>query len=268
MSKRKRQNPKNQGLSGQKTRRRSGRREGGGKPTNSQWLYGFHAVRAALLNPDRTCLELLATRNAMQSLPERSGLACTLASANDIERSLPDGAVHQGAALRVEALPDRELQDLGNVSGPLVVLDQVTDAQNVGAILRSCAAFGASALIQQQRHSPPVGGVLAKAASGALERVPLIRVTNLARCLDELGENGHFRIGLAEEANHLLSEAQITAPTTLVLGAEGGGLRRLTREKCDLLVRLPTDPSLPSLNVSNAAAVALYELTSRKPRQD
>ncbi len=182
--------------------------------------------------------------------------------AAEIERELPAGAIHQGAAVKVEPLPDLDLDDLIEIHGPILVLDQVTDAQNVGAILRSCAAFGASALIMQQRHSPPIGGVLAKAASGALEHVPIIHVTNLARCLDQLGDQGYFRIGLAEDASSPLASAKADGPTVLVLGAEGAGMRRLTREKCDVLAKLPTAPAQPSLNVSNAAAVALYELTS------
>ncbi len=163
----------------------------------------------------------------------------------------------------VKPLPEFTLEDVCRESSQhlIVVLDQVSDPQNVGAILRSCAAFNVTALVIQRRHSPSITGVLAKAAAGALEHVPLIRVTNVARSLDSLGKLDFFRIGLAEDALEPLAEVKAEGSKALVLGAEGAGLRRLTREKCDGLAKLTTSAKQSSLNVSNAAAIALYELT-------
>jgi 23S rRNA (guanosine2251-2'-O)-methyltransferase len=165
--------------------------------------------------------------------------------------------VHQGVALEAEPLPPVALDDIG-ASGMLLVLDQITDPQNVGALLRSAAAFGAAGLIMTERHSPPLHGVLAKAASGALDLVPVILVKNLAQSLAELGERGFLRVGLAEEGAQALETASLTRPLALVLGAEGKGLRQLTRQHCDLVCRISTQSALTSLNVSNAAAVALH----------
>ncbi len=270
MSKRKRQKPKNQALSKQESRTRHARDVGQSTTSGLLWIFGLHAVCAALENPERVCLQLMSTRNADKNLPAQSKLECITSSAADIEQILPLGAVHQGVALLVEPLPDLELEDIcrTETQGPIVILDQVTDAQNVGAILRSCAAFEALALVVQQRHSPPISGLLAKAASGALEHVPMIRVTNLARCLDEIGDLGFHRIGLTQDGHVSLAKAKTEAPTALILGAEGAGLRRLTREKCDVLTKLPTSPTQPSLNVSNAAAVALYELSGGSQNRD
>jgi 23S rRNA (guanosine2251-2'-O)-methyltransferase len=168
----------------------------------------------------------------------------------------PD-AVHQGVALDTEPLPPLRLDEV-EPDGILLMLDQVTDPQNVGAALRSAAAFGTSGLVLTERHSPPLSGVLAKAASGALDIVPVILIKNLAQSLAELGERGYLRVGLAEEASEALEDAPLTRPLALVLGAEGKGLRQLTREHCDLLCRISTQSALASLNVSNAAAVALH----------
>ena len=165
--------------------------------------------------------------------------------------------MHQGVLLEAQALPPVALDEV-DPNGILLVLDQVTDPQNVGAALRSAAAFGAAGLVMTERHSPPLMGALAKAASGALDIVPIVLVKNLAQTLAELGERGVLRVGLAEEAENSLESAPLTRPLALVLGAEGKGLRQLTREHCDLLCRISTQSTLASLNVSNAAAVALH----------
>jgi 23S rRNA (guanosine2251-2'-O)-methyltransferase len=175
----------------------------------------------------------------------------------DLDRQLGADAVHQGVLAEAENLPPVGLDEV-DAGGILLVLDQVTDPQNVGAALRSAAAFGASGLVMTERHSPPLQGALAKAASGALDIVPVILVKNLAQALAELGERGVMRVGLAEEADTALETAQLTRPLALVLGAEGKGLRQLTRERCDRVCRISTKSALASLNVSNAAAVALH----------
>lgn len=188
-------------------------------------------------------------------------LPVTLAEAPDLGRLVPSDAPHQGVVIEVEPLEDAWLDELiGHTEGKaiLLVLDQVTDPHNVGAILRSAAAFGAIGIVTQDRHSPPESGVVAKAASGALERVPWVRVVNLARALEEIGEAGFWRIGLAGDSEVSLDEALGPPRIALVLGAEGTGLRPNTREHCDSLARLPITDSVESLNVSNAAAVALY----------
>ena len=188
----------------------------------------------------------------------------TLADVADLGRLVPADAPHQGVVVEVEPLEDQWLGDLFNAASDqatLLVLDQVTDPHNVGAILRSAAAFGALGIVTQDRHSPPEGGALAKAASGALERVPWVRVINLARALEEMAEAGFWRIGLAGDADTDLRAALGPKRVALVLGAEGPGLRPNTREHCDALARLPISDAVESLNVSNAAAVALYAAT-------
>ena len=205
-------------------------------------------------------MKLLATENAAQRLGPllaKRGLKPELVTPKDLDRLLGADAVHQGVMLEAEPLPFVALDDV-DANGVLLVLDQVTDPQNVGAALRSAAAFGASGLVMTERHSPPLHGVLAKAASGALDIVPVILVKNLAQALNELGERGVLRVGLAEEASETLESAPLTRPLALVLGAEGKGLRQLTREHCDRLCRISTQSVLASLNVSNAAAVALH----------
>ncbi len=223
-------------------------------------LYGLHAVEAALANPDRPVLRLLATENATQRLAPALAarkVTPTPASPRDLDRLLGPDTVHQGVALETEALPPASLDNL-SPNGVVLVLDQVTDPQNVGAVLRSAAAFGASGLILTERHSPPLSGALAKAASGALDTVPVVLVKNLAQTLAELGERGYLRVGLGEEGSDALETMTWTRPLALVLGAEGRGLRQLTREHCDRLCRITTQGALASLNVSNAAAVALH----------
>ena len=232
-------------------------------------LYGIHAVEAALANPKREIRKLHLTENAanmLEPLLAKRGLKVEPALPKTLDRLVGGDAVHQGAVIEVEDLPPFDLDDIAT-EGLLVVLDQVTDPQNVGAVLRSAAAFGAIGLVLHDRHSPPLTGALAKAASGALDIVPIILVTNLARALTELGERGFSRVGLAEEGSEALESAKLTLPMALVLGAEGKGLRQLTREHCDQLCRITTRGTLASLNVSNAAAIALHwASTTARPR--
>jgi 23S rRNA (guanosine2251-2'-O)-methyltransferase len=228
---------------------------------NRPRLWGKHAVASALDNPNRKILRAWATREALAHMQFPKDLPVTLAEAPDLGRLVPHDAPHQGMVIEVEPLEEAWLDELINASperAVLLVLDQVTDPHNVGAILRSAAAFGAVGIVTQDRHSPPESGVVAKAASGALERVPWARVVNLARALEEIGEAGFWRIGLAGDAETSLQEALGPARVAMVLGAEGPGLRHNTREHCDALARLPITDAIESLNVSNAAAVALY----------
>ena len=228
---------------------------------NRPRLWGKHAVSAALDNPERKLLRAWATREAAAFMQFPKDVAVTLAEAPDLGRLVPHDAPHQGVVIEVEPLDEVWLDELlGSASerGVLLVLDQVTDPHNVGAILRSAAAFGAVGIVTQDRHSPPESGVIAKAASGALERVPWARVVNLARALDEIAEAGFWRIGLTGDVETELKDALGPARVALVLGAEGPGLRPNTREHCDALAKLPISDAVESLNVSNAAAVALY----------
>jgi 23S rRNA (guanosine2251-2'-O)-methyltransferase len=228
---------------------------------NRPRLWGTHAVSAALDNPERKVLRAWATREAAAFMQFPAEVAVTIAEAPDLGRLVPHDAPHQGVVIEVEPLEDVWLDGLlaGSREGSvLLVLDQVTDPHNVGAILRSAAAFGAIGIVTQDRHSPPESGALAKAASGALERMPWARVVNLARTLEEIGEAGFWRIGLAGDAETELKDALGPSRVALVLGAEGPGLRPNTREHCDSLARLPISDAVESLNVSNAAAVALY----------
>jgi 23S rRNA (guanosine2251-2'-O)-methyltransferase len=228
---------------------------------NRPRLWGKHAVSAALDNPDRKVVKAWATREAAGFMQFPKDVAVTLADVADLGRLIPRDAPHQGVVVEVEPLEDVWLDDvLADVPerAVLLVLDQVTDPHNVGAILRSAAAFGALAIVTQDRHSPPEGGALAKAASGALERVPWVRVVNLSRALDELAEAGFWRIGLAGDAEMTLGAALGPEKVALVLGAEGPGMRSNVRDHCDALARLPIRDAMESLNVSNAAAVALY----------
>ena len=224
-------------------------------------FWGKHAVVAALDNPDRKVLRAWATRDAAALMNFPKEVAVTLADVADLGRLVPHDAPHQGVVIEVEPLEDLWLEEILQGAAErsiLLVLDQVTDPHNVGAILRSAAAFGAAGIVTQDRHSPPESGVVAKSASGALERVPWARVVNLARALEEIGEAGFWRIGLAGDAEMDLAGALGPPRVALVLGAEGAGLRPNTREHCDALARLPITNAVESLNVSNAAAVALY----------
>jgi len=231
-----------------------------GTPSRPRF-WGKHAVAAALDNADRKVLRAWATREAAGFMQFPPDMPVTLAEAPDLARLVPHDAPHQGVVIEVEPLEDAWLDEIlsqQNERAVLLVLDQVTDPHNVGAILRSAAAFGAVGIVTQDRHSPPESGVVAKAASGALERVPWTRVVNLARALEEISEAGFWRIGLAGDADTDLKDALGPPKVALVLGAEGTGLRPNTREHCDALARLPITSAIESLNVSNAAAVALY----------
>lgn len=228
---------------------------------NRPRFWGKHAVAAALDNPDRRVLRAWATREAAAIMQFPASVPVTFADVADLGRLVPPDAPHQGVAIEVEPLADIWLGDLlaeASDRSILLVLDQVTDPHNVGAILRSAAAFGALGIVTQDRHSPPEGGVIAKAASGALERVPWVRVVNLARALEEIAEADFWRIGLAGDAGVKLKDALGPPRVALVLGAEGPGMRANIREHCDALARLPIGDAVESLNVSNAAAVALY----------
>jgi 23S rRNA (guanosine2251-2'-O)-methyltransferase len=224
------------------------------------FIYGIHPVLAVLANPRRKVLRILATPNALARLTTAGAmlpLPATESSPRDLDRLLGGEAVHQGVAVEVAPLVPLDIEALGGAS-LVVVLDQVTDPHNVGAILRSAAAFGADAVVTTARHAPAETGVLAKAASGALDHLDLIEVQNLARALGTLHDLGFMRIGLDGAANDTIESAMSGAKIALVLGAEGKGMRRLTRDTCDRLARLPTKGPLASLNVSNAAALALY----------
>lgn len=229
------------------------------------WLYGRHAVAAALANPARVVRRLLATTDAAGGVrPER---AVEVVDRTVIEQAVGPHAPHQGVAALCAPLPDHPLDDAFAAMAPgrpILLLDQVTDPQNVGAILRSACAFDACAVIMQDRHAPPETGALAKAASGALDLVPIVRATNLARAIDAAKAAGAWALGLTGDAAlTLMQGAPADRPVLLALGAEGPGLRRLTRERCDALVRLPISERMESLNVSAAAAVALSHLPGR-----
>jgi 23S rRNA (guanosine2251-2'-O)-methyltransferase len=234
------------------------------KPENRPRFWGRHAVAAALANPERTIAKIWVTHEAAASFDIDRSIPVTYADSADLGRLVPGDAPHQGIVAEVEKLPDIWLADILEGAAerrPLLVLDQVTDPHNVGAILRSAAAFDAIGIVTQDRHAPPESGALAKAASGALETVPWVRVVNLARALDEIAEAGFWRVGLTGEAEMTLEEALGPPRVALVLGAEGEGMRQNTEAHCDALARLPISGRVESLNVSNAAAVALYAAT-------
>lgn len=230
-------------------------------------IFGIHAAAAALANPRRTIRAVHATPNAAARIaldPCRGPKEIRQVTPKDLDRMLGDNAVHQGILVEADPLPPLALGDLPEAR-LLLVLDQITDPHNVGAILRSAAAFGVDGLVMTAHHSPPLDGALAKAASGGLEHVPIVLVPNLARALAEAGELGFTRFGLDSEASAMLDEMPTPERVALVLGAEDRGLRRLTTEHCDAICALRTVGPVASLNVSNAAAIALY-LTSRKIR--
>ena len=244
------------------------------------WLWGRHACAAALDNPERQIRRVVASKNMAEAVSARpvgfpegaqqhKNLRVEVMEPKAIDQLLGPEAVHQGIALEVMPLEPLEIEDVlpaarpvGFPEGarPLIILDQVTDPHNVGAILRSAAAFGAAAVILPRDHAAPQSGVMARAAAGALDLVPLVYVTNLARALGEIKEAGYWVVGLDGEAKQTMAQAKLNTATALVLGAEGKGMRRLTAESCDLLVKLPISDQMESLNVSNAAAIALYEL--------
>lgn len=230
-------------------------------------FWGKHAVTAALANPERVVRKIWGTREALGALALSSDLPIVYADAADLGRLVPGDAPHQGLVAEVDPLEDVWLGDLldqgqGDMR-PLIVLDQVTDPHNVGAILRSAAAFDALGIVTQDRHAPPESGALAKSASGALEIVPWVRVVNLSRAMDEMAEAGFWRIGLTGNTDLTLKDALGDARIALVLGAEGEGMRHNTQVHCDQLARLPISSRMESLNVSNAAAIALYAVAAR-----
>jgi 23S rRNA (guanosine2251-2'-O)-methyltransferase len=242
--------------------RQANRPSGRCEPRGLLALYGLHAVEAALDNPHREMVGVMATESAARRLAPalaRRGIEARRVGHEEIDARLAGGAVHQGVLAEVRPLPPVALSRIVPGS-PLVALDQVTDPHNVGAILRSAAGFGAAAVIAPDRGAPAPSGALAKAASGALEYVPYVQITNLARTLQELKRDGYWILGLEGESETALETIADRTPAVLVLGAEGKGLRRLTREKCDILVRIAMPGKIMSLNVSNAAAIALYAL--------
>ncbi len=252
-------------------RGRAGRMEGGrGSGRSAKGvvrLWGRHAVEAALNNPLRSYRKLWATREGVDSLAGDlpADFPLEYAQGADLGRLVARDAPHQGLVLECDALDDIFLEDVldGESARPLIVLDQVTDPHNVGAILRSAAAFDARAVITQDRHAPPESGVVAKSASGALEIVPWVRVVNLARALEEIAKAGYWRIGLAGDGELPLSRALPVGAVALVVGAEGEGLRHNIVQHCDAMAHLPISDTIESLNVSNAAAIALYAVAVR-----
>lgn len=237
-------------------------------PDAKDWLWGVHAVEAALANPARPApRRMLATEDRARSLSRRfPNLRIETVEAPEIGRQLPQGAVHQGLALKIDPPEPLSIEKIGSpAAGVLVMLDQITDPQNVGAIFRSAAAFGARGVILQDRHAPVLSGALAKAAVGAVDRLPHAVVVNLSRALEQLADLGWKVVGLDGSTDTDLEAALDGSPTVLVLGSEGEGLRRLVSEHCDVLARIPMPGGFESLNVSNAAAIALYE-AARKMR--
>lgn len=234
------------------------------------WIWGIHAVEAALANPARPAPKrLLATPDRAKRLaPNWAKLPCLqIMEGGDIARQLPQGAAHQGLALKIDEPEPLSIAELGTpAQGVIVMLDQITDPQNVGAIFRSAAAFGVRGAILQDRHAPTLSGVLAKTAVGAIDKVPYSRVVNLSRALEELADMGWRAIGLAGEAEETLDIVLDGTPTVLVLGSEGEGVRRLVAEHCDAMGKIAMPGGFESLNVSAAAAIALYEASrvSRK----
>lgn len=232
------------------------------------WLYGRHAVSAALANPERRVRRVLATKNARDWLadkPMRDEWRDKIEDArpDTIDKALPAGAVHQGLATEVFDLPRARLKescatDAGN--RPVIILDQITDPQNIGAIFRSAAAFDAKAVIVQERRTPPLAGALAKAAAGAIETVPCVKVVNIARALEALADLGYETVGLTGEAETDIAALEKSRPIALTLGAEGAGLRPLVAATCRAQARIPIAKNMKSLNVSTAAAIALYEV--------
>ena len=235
---------------------RRGRESGDGPAI----LYGWHSVTAALANPQRQIRKLWLTENAARRLADDkidTRIEPIIVPPREIDDRLGPDAVHQGLLAEADPLESPDLDSLTQ-DGIVLVLDQITDPHNVGAILRSAAAFNVKAIVTTARHSPEATGVLAKSASGALELVPIITVTNLARALDELNDLGFLTVGLDSEGTETLAAVPLRQPLALVLGAEGSGLRRLTRDTCSVVARLDMPGAIKSLNVSNAAVLALY----------
>jgi 23S rRNA (guanosine2251-2'-O)-methyltransferase len=245
---------------GRESGRRPAWRERGASPDGPVVLYGWHTVAAALANPQRRIRKLLLTENAARRLADdniETRVAPEIVRPSVIDQRLGPDAVHQGLLAEADPLPSPDIDTLPQ-EGIVLVLDQITDPHNVGAIMRSAAAFAVKAIVTTARHSPEATGVLAKSASGALELVPLVTVQNLARALTELNERGFLTVGLDSAGQENLSAVALREPLALVLGAEGKGLRQLTRETCKVVARLDMPGEIKSLNVSNAAVLALY----------
>lgn len=240
------------------------------KPRLNASLYGQHAVQEAWRNPMRKIKALYITENALEGFDlnvshDTARPQPAIIDKKDLDNTFPQGAVHQGVALDCADLPEMDVNDLiittrDQEKSVIVMLDQVTDPHNVGAIIRSCSAFGADGIIMQRRHAPELTGVLAKTACGGVEHINVAYETNLSRTLEGLQEAGYFVYGLDERGDRSIGEINTNGKSVIVLGAEGSGLRRLVAEHCDELIKLPTQPPIASLNVSNAAAVALYAL--------
>jgi 23S rRNA (guanosine2251-2'-O)-methyltransferase len=246
-----------------KSERRRGKANVNGNPK----FWGRHAVLAAIENPERTVHKIWGTRETLKEMDLMEGLPIQFAEVADLARFVPKDVPHQGIVCEVAPLEDLWLADVLNNNAsdtrPLLILDQVTDPHNVGAIFRSAAAFDAIAVVTQDRHAPAESGSLAKAASGALELIPWIRVVNLARALEEIAEFGYWRIALDGTAEMNLDEALVIGRNALILGAEGDGIRHNVIEHCDQIAKLPISEAMESLNVSNAAAIALYAAATR-----
>jgi len=240
-----------------------------GANDEKDWIWGFHAVEAALANPARPAPKrlLVTAERAKRLAPNLAKLPCLQVLENsEIARHLPSGAVHQGLALKIDPPESLSIAELGTPArGVLVMLDQITNPQNVGAIFRSAAAFGVRGVILQDRHAPALSGVLAKTAVGAVDKIPYAHVVNLSRALEELAEMGWRAIGLAGEAEQTLDAVLDGGPTVLVLGSEGEGVRRLVAEHCDAMGKIAMPGGFESLNVSAAAAIALYEAARVRP---
>ena len=232
--------------------------------SSSYWLYGRHACLAALQNEDRHIKRAVIIKNNLDDYKHQLGaLRPEIADSKRLANLLPKDAIHQGIALEVAPLVHHHLYDVLADDKPLVILDQVTDPHNIGAVLRSAAAFDACAVIMHDRHSPKESGVIAKSASGAMELIKMVYVSNIANTIKEVQDAGYWCIGLDGSARTSVHQASLSSKTALVLGAEGKGLRKLTAERCDGLVKLPMNTRMESLNVSNAAAIALYEIYRR-----
>jgi 23S rRNA (guanosine2251-2'-O)-methyltransferase len=257
-------------------KRFAGKRSGPGKPRAAPWrgplrdrdgpvvLYGWHSVKAALENPQRNFHRLLATENAARRLADENvalGVKLDMVRPDAIEALVGPEAVHQGLYAEADPLPSAALEDVA--SGVLLVLDQITDPHNVGAIMRSAAAFAVTAVVTTARHTPEATGVLAKAASGALEYVPIVTIGNLSQALRTLKDLNTLVVGLDSSGEADLATVAFADPVALVLGAEGKGLRQLTRTNCDIVARVDLPGRIKSLNVSNATALALFVATTR-----
>lgn len=238
-------------------------------PTGGYLIYGWHAVNAALMNPERVVTRILVSKQAAErlKLPNRKLPSPQIMEPRELDRQLGNESVHQGIGAEVKPLEPHTLEDILNIEdpkGPVLILDQVSDPHNVGAIMRSAAAYDAVAVVTPKDHSAPETATMAKAASGALDIVKHVVVTNLASAMRELKDAGWWIVGLEGEAKQELPQIKFGPKTVLVLGAEGKGMRRLTGELCDETARLPMGSRMESLNVSNAAAIALYQLYVRR----